>query len=363
MADYTSSHSGQNIDRGVSIALDWDPSIIGCKRVESTMSKPLDFDTFMEKGSWIVDYFTNGPIGLLDYTPLPFSVSETYDAGTKISVTQTVDVDMVKAYRTYTVSTSTWSDWVEMGYPKIVKSSGTGSNLVLTDSSISLNDLKEMTIQLNVALNENATITANGKGPYPIKMPDGKSVPGGTFLENSFIKVIFSKEQSCFYMIATPIPNNLAAVIEDYGGRIEGLETKTETMEKDLSDTMEQVAKNTEDIKNISGGTGFAHIVDHSTDGQANKPWTKITFNNEGVVTKGENATGSDIKVSSTDNTTIDAKITELNKVVPSSLTPYRVIVTDSTGKLIASEINSTNQLPRIIICEEYGDSGLQDVP
>ena len=363
MADYQSQHTGPNIDRGVQIALDWDPTIIGCKRVESTMSAPLDLDTFLEPGSWVVDYYVNGPVRLLNYTPLPFSISETYDGATLTQVTQSVDIDQVKAYRNYTVATSTWTAWIEQGFPKIVKSTGTADNVIITDSTVNVSDLMEITVQLNATLNEGATITINGKGPYPIKMPDDSSIPGGIFNTNSFMKFIYSNDASAFYMIATPIPNELAQTLTSYGAKLTSLETAKDSMQETLDDLDERVTKNTEDIAGISGGTGFAHSVDHSQDGQANTPWTKITFNEEGVVTKGEDATASDVKMSSTDETTVAEKIESIEQTVPTeALTASRVIVTDENGKLAVSDIPS-EKLGSLIFFEEASVEDLTDLP
>lgn len=363
MADYTSQHTGSAIDQGVQIALEWDPAIIGCRRVTSTMSAPLNMDTFLTPGSWVVDYYTNGPLNLLNYTPLPFSVSEAYDGSTLEKVTQSVDVETVKAYRTYTVATKSWSSWVEQGFPKVVTSSGTSDNVVINDTSVGIGDLKEITIQLANTLNENAKITVNGKGPYALRMPDGKGVCGNIFKSGSFIKVIFSSSMSSFYLIATPIPNDLAETLEAYGGRIQGLEQQTASMSSTLTNLGKQVAQNTEDIDALSGGTGFAHAVDHSTDGQANKPWTKITFNAEGVIEKGEIATGSDIRVSSSDQTTIAKKFEEIANVVPDAadLDSERVVITDASGK-IATAGMTKEQLGRVIIFEEGGSSAT-DLP
>ena len=358
MVDYTSQHTGSAIDQGVQIALDWDPEIIGCRRVTSTMSAPLNMDTFLTPGSWVVDYYTNGPLNLLNYTPLPFSVSETYDGASLEKVTQSVDVETVKAYRTYTVATKSWSAWVEQGFPKVVTSSGTSDNIVINDASVGIGDLKEITIQLSNKLNENATITVNGKGPYALRMPDGKGVSGGVFKSGSFIKVIFSSSMSSFYLIATPIPNDLAETLETYGGRIQGLEEQTSSMTSTLSTLGKQVEQNTEDIDALTGGTSFAHAVDHSSDGQANTPWTKITFNEEGVIEKGEIATGSDIQVSDSDPTTVAEKFDEIGKVIPNAadLESERVVITDSTGK-IATAGMTTDQLLRVIIFEEGGST------
>lgn len=363
MADYTSRHTGQSIDHGVQIALDWDPKIIGCKRVESTMSAPLDLDTFFTPGFWVVDYYTNGPLNLLAYTPLPFSVSATYDGSTLEKVTQSVDVETVKAYRIYTFSTKSWGSWVEQGFPKVIKGNGTSDNIIINDSTIGISDLKEITIQLSNTLNENAKITINGKGPYLIKMPDNKSIAGNTFYAGSFIKVIFSSSANAFYLIATPIPDNLADTLEQYGGRISGLEEKTNGLEQSFTQLEDQVEKNTDAIKNLSGGEGFAHIVDHSTDGQANKPWTKITFNTEGVVTKGEVATGSDIQVSSEDSTTIATKFENISKVLPdvSELEKSHVVVTDPNGKLSTSEMSVDQFLHTILFNEDMTE--VEDVP
>ncbi len=362
MADYTSRHSGPNIDQGVQIALDWDPAIIGCKRVTSSMSAPLDMDTFFEPGSWIVDYYTNGPLNLLNYTPLPFSVAETYDGSTLSMVTQTVNVDQVKAYRNYTVATGTWTDWIEQGLPKVVVSTGTASNIVVTDSTVGVANLSEMTVQLNQTLNENATITVNGKGPYAILMPDGIGIAGGIFTAGSFIKIIYSSANQSFYMIATPIPNELAETLRDYGGRITGLETKTTTLETDLASTKQQVQKNTQDIADMAGGTGFAHSVDHSTDGQAGTAWTQITFNTEGVITKGEKATGENINLSSTDATTIAEAFDNIGKVVPTNpVTANRVIISDASGKMTAGDL-TTEKLARVVLFEE-ASTAVDDLP
>ena len=366
MADYTSQHTGSDIDQGVQIALEWDPEIIGCKRVPSSMSAPLNMDTFLTPGSWVVDYYSNGPLNLLNYTPLPFTVSESYDGATLEKVTQSVDVETVKAYRTYTVTTKKWTVWVEQGFPKIVTSTGTPDSIVINDSSVGVGDLKEITIKLSQSINENATITVNGKGPYPLRMPDGKGVSGNVFLKGSFIKVIFSSETSSFYLIATPIPNDLANTLNEYGGRLQGLEEDTTQIKENLSTLEDQVDQNTEDIRALSGGgggTSFAHAVDHSTDGQANIPWTKITFNEEGVIEKGEIATGSDIHVSATDNTTVAEKFEEIANVIPnaSDLDPERVVITDQTGKIATSEMTK-DQLLRVVIFEEGGEDA-DDLP
>ena len=358
MIDYTSQHTCPRIDQGVQIALEWDPKLIGCTRVTSTMSAPLNLDIFLNPGSWIVDYYTNGPINLLNYTPLPFSVSETYDGPNLVKVTQSVDIETVKAYRTYTVSTKTWTTWVEQGFPKIVSSSGTQDNIVVNDTTIGVSDLKEITIQLANTLNENATVTINGNGPYSLKMPDGRGVPGNVFRAGSFIKVIFSKLSNSFYLIATPIPDDLAQTLEQYGARIQGLETKTDNISSTLTDIGKQVEKNTEDIIALTEGGGFAHSVDHSSDNQANVPWTKITFNEEGVILRGEYATGEDIKVSTDDETTVAERIDEILKIIPNveNMESGKVVITDENGK-IATSTMTKDQLLRVIIFEEGGET------
>ena len=205
MADYISKHSGQNIDNGVQKALDWDPNIIGCKRVTSSMSAPLDMNTFLDSGYWVVDYFINGPQNLLDFSPLPFIVSDTVINGAVVSKTQSVSINLVQAYRVYTVDTATWSDWTYSGFPKIVKATGTGSELIVTDSSINLVDMADFTIQVPATVENNAVLTVNELGPYPIKTPDGENMIRDLFVAGSFMTLIYNAQQKVFYTFSAKI--------------------------------------------------------------------------------------------------------------------------------------------------------------
>ena len=108
-------------------------------------------------------------------------------------------------------------------------------------------------------------------------------------------------------------------------------------------------------------GVGFAHIVEHGPD-SADHPWTKITYNSEGVITKGEIATAEDIPMASDDPTTVKEKFDMINKIVPTEeMTANRMLITDDTGKVIPSSI-TTAQMNAMLFFEDAYVS-LPDLP
>ena len=300
MADYHSRHNGSTIDRGIDIALTWDPSIIGCVKLESNMSAPVDLNTFKAPGSWMVDFYTNGPVALLNYTPLPFTVAETRVGPTLESVTQTVDVNLVKAYRVFTVSTGQWSEWMESGPQKAVRVGGTPSVIEINDPKVQISDMMEINLQLSNTLNSNATVMVNGAGPYKLWMPNETGVPANTFKKESYIKIIFSQVKNAFFLIATPIP-------EGINEKIEGLITSQAAQDEKIAAAEKEISK-----INSHGIEGMASAVEHlpnGSNGAPNTPYTKITFNNQGVIVGASNATGDDIAMSVSDHRTVSNRL------------------------------------------------------
>ena len=147
MADYISQWTGPLIDTGIDLALNG----IGCKKYpDCSLDRPLDLnklhdtirlstgETINANGSWLVDFYINGPvidlssINTTNYTPVQIDV---YVANNYTY--QSLIADGVFYYRYAPIGEDVTMDWLMIAYPRLendVSSSG---------EYIQINDLQQ----------------------------------------------------------------------------------------------------------------------------------------------------------------------------------------------------------------------------
>ena len=263
MPDYISRWSGNLIDKGVDMAL----NSIGCYKYPSTLDRPLDLNKLHGKiqlegdqilnatGSWLVEYYINGPIRNItstnstNYTPVIVDVSivDNYTY-------QSIMNDGIFYYRYGQVGKDITSEWSTIAYPRLEIDVGTSGSLIkIIDPRIELIDLLFIMVKIKNDIRNNAEVKINDYSNIPIFTTDNQPIREG-IKADSIIQLIYNKTNNRFY----------------YSG---GNGTKW------IDDNL--------DIKADKAAPPITTNV--------NKAITKVTVNEQGIVTKAERANSSDI--------------------------------------------------------------------
>lgn len=267
MADYVSRWTGPNIDLGIDNALNG----IGCKKfTEATLDRPLDLNKFHGKistqsgevdanGTWVVEYYINGPVlnltslNTVNYTPIQIDVY-TMDGYTF----QSICVDGVYYWRNSPIGQDFTTEWEAIAYPRMENDiSDDPSSIHIVDPRVVIYDKLYLIIKLNTDISDGATLKINDENPIQILMGDGEAISSGV-KKDSFISVVFNKSKNSFYIIG----GNGSKTIEGDVGELD---------KKKADKASPPITTN------------------------VNKPMTKVTVNSQGIVTKVEQATTSDI--------------------------------------------------------------------
>ena len=264
MADYVSQWSGPHIDLGINLALNG----IGCKKYpDATIDRPLDLnilhdqiqlstgETISANGSWLVEYYINGPILNLssinstNYTPIQIDV---YVAN---GITyQSLMADGIYYYRYAPIGEDVNMDWLMIAYPRLENDvSQDGSQIIINDSRVSLIDLLFLIIRVKNNLQDNVTLKLNQHENIPIYTSDDQPLSEG-IIAGAIIPLVYNKTLNRFYLTGGSGTKWIQ----------EGIEGKADKANPPISENV-------------------------------NTPMTKVTVNEQGIVTKVERATAKDI--------------------------------------------------------------------
>ena len=79
---------------------------------------------------------------------------------------------------------------------------------------------------------------------------------------------------------------------------------------------------------------------------ESGKPYTKIWFNEQGLIYRGDYYNATQIPMSATDQTSIYDKLTLIEKHLPSTRDPKRVVISNNEGALDVYTGMTTDDLP-----------------
>lgn len=264
MADYVSQWTGPLIDTGIDLALNG----IGCKKYpDASLDRPLDLNKLHDQiqlssgeqisanGSWLVEFYINGPvlnlalINTTNYTPVQIDV---YVANNYTY--QSLMADGVFYYRYAPVGDDVTMDWLMIAYPRLENDvSSSGTLIQINDARVELVDLLFLIVRVKNNLQDNTTLKLNQHAPIPIYTSDSQPLTEG-ILAGAIIPLVYSKSSNRFYLTGGGGTKRIQ----------EGLETKADKADPPLTTNV-------------------------------NKPMTKITVNEQGIVVKMERATTADI--------------------------------------------------------------------
>lgn len=265
MADYITQWTGPLIDRGINFALNG----IGCKKYpDDSLDRPLDLNKFHDQislstgdtidanGSWLVEYYINGPVVNLtgtnttNYTPIQIDVYVMDGIAY-----QSMMADGIFFYRYANIGSDFTMDWMMIAYPRFENDISTNPAIIqINDKRVSLIDMLYLIVRLNTDPADGALIKINTYAAIPIYTSDGQVFTSGT-KKGSIIPLVYNKTENRFYLIGG-------------GGSkwiVESLETKADKAVPPITTNV-------------------------------NTPMTKVTVNAQGIVTKVEQATTADIK-------------------------------------------------------------------
>ena len=282
MADYVSQWSGPLIDTGINLALNG----IGCKKYpDATLDRPLDLNKLHDQiqlssgesisanGSWLVDFYINGPvldlssINSTNYTPIQIDV---YTANN--FTYQSLMADGVFYYRYAPIGEDLTMDWLMVAYPRLENDvSPSGAYIQVNDPRVELVDLLFLIIRVKNDIQDNATLKLNQHATIPIYTSDSQPLSEG-IIAGSIIPLVYSKVENRFYLTG--------------GGGTKWIQV---------------------------GLDGKADKADPPITTNVNKAMTKVTVNEQGIVTKVERATTSDIDH---DGSPLDELISEISQTI-----------------------------------------------
>ena len=265
MADYISKWEGPVIDQGIEMAING----IGCKRYpDATLDRPLDLnklhDTIITatgerieaNGSWLVEYYINGPIVDLssantsNYTPIQINVYVANNYTYQSTLT-----DGIYFYRFAPIGQDVTMEWMMAAYPRMENDiSEDPSMIVIQDHRVALIDRLYLIVKLNTDCADNVVLKLNDLNGIPVYTSDGMPYTSGA-KKGSIVPFVYNKEENRFYLIG--------------GG---GTKWITDTFALKADKAVPPITEN------------------------VNTPMTKVTVNEQGIVTKVEQATSSDIK-------------------------------------------------------------------
>lgn len=299
MADYISQWTGPLIDTGIDLALNG----IGCKKYpDCSLDRPLDLnklhdtirlstgETINANGSWLVDFYINGPvidlssINTTNYTPVQIDV---YVANNYTY--QSLIADGVFYYRYAPIGEDVAMDWLMIAYPRLENDvSSSGEYIQINDPRVELIDLLFLIVRVKNDLQDNATLKLNQHSNIPIYTSDDQPLSEG-IIAGAIIPLVYNKSSNRFYLTG--------------GGGTkwiqEGLDRKADKANPPITTNV-------------------------------NKPMTKVTVNSQGIVTKVERAQTSDIDH---DGDSLDNVLEDLeNKIITVSDTGIKFIKDGNVG-------------------------------
>lgn len=264
MADYVTRWTGPLIDKGIDLALNG----IGCKKYpDCTLDRPVDLNTFHDtlttssgetldaNGSWLIEFYINGPVVNLasanstNYTPIILDVYVVNNI-----TFQSLMADGVFYYRYAAAGSDFTMDWMMVAYPRLENDvSEDPSTIKVVDYRVELIDMLFLIVRIANDISDGATLTLNDHEPIPIYTTDGQKISSG-MVNGSILPLVYTKNDNRFYLTGG-------------GGTKQILETLDKKADK----------------------------ADPPLEENINTPMTKVTVNEQGIVTKVEQATTEDI--------------------------------------------------------------------
>lgn len=294
MADYVSRWKGPSIDAGIDEALNG----IGCRRfIDCSIGNPLDLNKFHDEysvsaikkvdtyGDWLIEHYTNGPFNMasqgpnITFSPIMVSLNQIADQNY-----QSVTFDDVTYYRLAAKGEDFTDSWHTLTDIRFIDDASTSADMIkIVEPKIQLHDNLCLIVRLKHKLQDNATVQFNDQPAIAIMMADGGSYKSN-HTAGSYIALVYSDLDKKFYVVSE-------------GGMT--------TVLQDITDTLQSIR------------TEISSKANAVTPQLLQNPGTKVTVNNQGLVTKVEQATAKDIKFDDTHSledkiTSIDTSSTEI---------------------------------------------------
>lgn len=196
MPDYMLGHTGPKVDEGISKALSWDENLIGVKRIPTSLSSPQDLNELRTPGSYLLDFFINGPVNHFEFTPILVSVFESdYRLSQQTMIMTNFFVRQVESE-----DNDIWEAWRTSTGEIAAISTGTGVDLVVEAPTFVLNDMAIIYVKIHTDLLDGARLKINAEDFYPIYTLEGAPIAEGA-KEGSILALCFNADQQRWYLV------------------------------------------------------------------------------------------------------------------------------------------------------------------
>ncbi len=252
MANYTSSHSGPQIDEGVRRALEFSQEDVGMKVLKSSLNAPYNLNDVIEPGFYSVEYFENAPSSVSKQRPIQMQVTVQQDDSGRDILTQTLPTAGGNAFRSSKDGGSNWDDWTVTAEPAFLETTGdlsvdgTYCEHYSVDSSAAIvANNAQFSLKIHAPCAASPTLAVNGKdNVYDIVDSKGVKLRQNDLIAGSYVMLYFggipwnyehSNQDAIgkFYLIGAPVvSDNDRFQIDEYDVRLHG-ESDDDTIGQD----------------------------------------------------------------------------------------------------------------------------------